>query len=250
MSGHSKWANIKHKKERNDKARGAGFTKLARAITVAAREGGGNPDMNFNLRLAMDKARAGNMPKDNIDRAIARGTGEGGSIIVERVIYEGYAMNGVAVLVDCTTDNRTRTVGEVRSVFSRHSCSIGESNSVAWQFAQRGTIAIPADGLDPEVVTMAAIDAGAVDVEADDDVVTVYTEVEDFARVKNALAAAGYDTTEAELAMIPSVMVELDVPDTLQILKFIDKLESLDDVDRVWSNLSISDEAAAAFDAA
>lgn len=250
MSGHSKWANIKHKKERNDKARGAGFTKLARAITVAAKEGGGNPDMNFNLRLAIDKARAGNMPRDNIDRAIARGTGEGGAISVERVIYEGYGPNGVAVLVDCTTDNRTRTVGEVRSVFNRHSCSIGESNSVAWQFAQRGTIAIPAEGLDPDEVTLAAIDAGAADVEADDDVVTVYTEVEDFAKVKNALAAAGYDTTEAELAMIPSVQAELDVADTLQVLKFIDKLESLDDVDRVWSNLSISDEAAAAFDAA
>lgn len=250
MAGHSKWANIKHRKERQDKARGAEYTKLARAITVAAKEGGGNPDMNFNLRLAIDKARAGNMPKDNIDRAIARGTGEAGGANVERVIYEGYGPNGVAVLVDCTTDNRTRTVGEVRSVFNRHSCSLGEANSVAWQFAQRGTIAIPAEDLDADEVTLAAIDAGAVDVEADDDVVTVYTEVEDFARVKNALAAAGYDTTEAELAMIPSVQAELDVADTLQVLKFIDKLESLDDVDRVWSNLSISDEAAAAFDAA
>lgn len=250
MAGHSKWANIKHRKERQDKARGAEYTKLARAITVAAKEGGGNPDMNFNLRLAIDKARAGNMPKDNIDRAIARGTGEAGGANVERVIYEGYGPNGVAVLVDCTTDNRTRTVGEVRSVFNRHSCSLGEANSVAWQFAQRGTIAIPAEDLDADEVTLAAIDAGASDVEADDDVVTVYTEVEDFARVKSALAAAGYDTTEAELAMIPSVQAELDVADTLQVLKFIDKLESLDDVDRVWSNLSISDEAAAAFDAA
>ncbi len=250
MAGHSKWANIKHRKERQDKARGAEYTKLARAITVAAKEGGGNPDMNFNLRLAIDKARAGNMPKDNIDRAIARGTGEAGGANVERVIYEGYGPNGVAVLVDCTTDNRTRTVGEVRSVFNRHSCSLGEANSVAWQFAQRGTIAIPAEDLDADEVTLAAIDAGASDVEADDEVVTVYTEVEDFARVKSALAAAGYDTTEAELAMIPSVQAELDVADTLQVLKFIDKLESLDDVDRVWSNLSISDEAAAAFDAA
>ena len=250
MSGHSKWANIKHKKESADKKRGVVFTKLARAITVAAREGGGDPNSNFTLRLALDKARAGNMPRDNIDRAVARGAGGDKNDALERITYEGYGPHGSAILVAVTTDNRNRTVGELRYQFNKYGGSLGEGGSVAWQFEQRGVISIPADGVDPDDLALQAIDVGALDVEVDEEAVTVYTVTTDFAKVKNALAAAGYPTEDAELAMIPTNQIQLEAKHTLQVMKLADALEDLDDVDQVWSNVEITEEAAAAYEAA
>jgi YebC/PmpR family DNA-binding regulatory protein len=250
MSGHSKWANIKHRKGAADKKRGAVFTKLARAITVAAREGGGDPEANFALRIAIDKARAANMPKDNIARAVARGTGDAKGEQLERVFYEGYGPNSSAIMIAALTDNRNRTVGEIRHMFSRYGGNLGESGSVAWQFEQRGVISVPANDVDEDDLALEAIDAGAVDVEVDTDLVTVYTEVHDFQKVREALAGAGYNTETAELAMIPTAPVELSVNETVSVLKFVEALEELDDVDQVWTNVEISDAAAEQFAAA
>jgi len=241
MAGHSKWANIKHRKGAADKRRAVLFTRLARAVTIAAREGGGDPEMNFNLRLAVDKARAANMPKDNIERSIARGTGAEKGESLERVVYEGYGPAGVAVMVATTTDNRTRTVGQVRSAFSKHGGNLGESGSVAWQFQQRGTITVPADGVDPDELALAAIDAGALDVDVGDEAVTIYTEVADFQAVKAALESQGIDTGDSELGLIPTTPVQLDDHQALKVLRFIDVLEELDDVDQVYSNAEFSD---------
>ena len=244
MSGHSKWSTIKHKKGAADKRRGAEFTKLARAVTVAAREGGGDAQANFALRLAVDRARAANMPKDNIERAIARGTGEGKGEQLERIVYEGYGPGGSAILIACTTDNRNRTVGEIRFVFNKYNGNMGEANSVAWQFDQRGVISVPAAGIDPDELALTAIDAGAIDVEVEGDLVTVYTAVPDFQRVREALSGAGYDVAEAELAMVPNVESQMSERETIQVLKFIEVLEELDDVDQVWTNVEISDAVA------
>ena len=247
MAGHSKWANIKHKKAANDKKRGAIFTKLAKGITVAAREGGGDIEMNFSLRLAVDKAKAANMPNDNIDRAITSGVGGDKGDQLETIYYEGYGPQGTAVILLATTDNRNRTAGQVRSTFSKYGGNLGESGSVAWQFEQRGTINIPAGDFDEDELALQAIDAGAIDVEPDPEMVTVITEVPDFQKVKVALEALGYDTSESDLAMIPNMTVELADKHALSVLKFIELLEDLDDVDAVWSNLEISDAVAAAF---
>lgn len=241
MAGHSKWANIKHRKGAADKKRGMLFTKLARAVTVAAREGGGDPEGNFNLRLAVDKARAANMPKDNIERAIARGAGGDKGDQLERVVYEGYGPAGSAIMVVSTTDNRNRTVGQVRSAFSKHGGNLGESGSVAWQFNERGSINVPAEGIDPEDLALVAIDAGALDVEIGTETVTVYTEVADFQRIKAHLEGEGYATDEAELALVPTSPVRLEDKQALQVLKFVDVLEDLDDVDEVWTNVDFPD---------
>jgi YebC/PmpR family DNA-binding regulatory protein len=250
MAGHSKWANIKHRKAAVDKKRGAAFTKLARAITSAAREGGGDPDMNFSLRLAVDKARAANMPKDNIDRAILRGAGGAEGEAMEVVTYEGYGPGGVAIMVVTTTDNRNRTAGQVRSSFAKHGGNLGESGVVAWQFELRGTINIPAEDVDSEMLALDAIDAGALDVEVDEELVVVYTEVPDFQRVKLALDKAGYDTSDSELAMIPTTQMSVENKIALRVLRLIEVLEDFDDTDQVWSNLEITDEVAALFDEA
>jgi YebC/PmpR family DNA-binding regulatory protein len=251
MAGHSKWANIKHRKGAQDKRRSAMFTKLARAVTVAAREGGGDPDSNFTLRLAIDKARAGNMPKDKIDKAIARGTGaDKDAALFERIMYEGYGPHGSAILMAALTDNRNRTVAEVRHAFTRNGGNLGESGSVAWQFEQRGMISVPVEGIDAEELALVAIDAGAIDVEVEEAFVTVFTEVPDFQQVKDELAEAGYNTDQSELAMLPTVQVELDTRQTVQVLKFVDSLEDLDDVNQVWTNVTITDEAAEEFAAA
>ncbi len=251
MAGHSKWANIKYRKGAQDKRRSAQFTKLARAIAVAAREGGGDFEVNFSLRLAVDKARAANMPKDNIERAIARGTGEDkDGALFERIMYEGYGPNGSAVLASALTDNRNRTVAEVRHLFSRYGGNLGESGSVAWQFEPQGMISVPTEGVDPEELALTAIDAGAIDVEVEDSLVTVYTEAAELQQVKDAMAEADYDTGQSELAMIPTVQVDMEPRQTVQVLKLIEALEELDDIDQVWTNVSISDEAVLEFEAA
>jgi YebC/PmpR family DNA-binding regulatory protein len=247
MSGHSKWANIKHRKESADKKRGAVFTKLARAITVAAREGGGDLDSNFSLRLAVDMARGANMPKDNIDRAIARGTGDSKGDQMERVVYEGYGPHGAAILIDALTDNRNRTVAEIRHLFGRHGGSLGETGSVAWQFEARGMITLPAGDADADELALAAIDAGALDIEMDGDLVTVMTEPGRLHQVQQSLQAVGFDTHESELAMVPTNPVSMEDRQTMSILRLVESLEDLDDVDRVWTNLDISDAVVEAF---
>ena len=247
MSGHSKWANIKHRKAAADKKRGAEFTKLARAITIAAGEGGGDLDANFALRLAVDKARGANMPKDNIERAIARGTGDLKGDALERILYEGYGPNGAAILIDALTDNRNRTVSEIRYLFSRHGGSLGESGSVAWQFERRGMISLPVGDVDPDELALAAIDAGALDIEVDTDFVTVITDATDLREVQGSLRDGGFDTAESDLAMVPTNPVSMEDKQTVSILKLVEALEELDDVDRVWTNVEISDAAAEAF---
>ncbi|MGI6209027.1 MAG: YebC/PmpR family DNA-binding transcriptional regulator [Anaerolineae bacterium] len=241
MSGHSKWSTIKRKKGAADAKRGQLFTKLAREIEIAAREGG-DPEMNFKLRLILDKARSANMPKENIERAIRRGTGEEKANILEEIVYEAYAPHGVALLVEALTDNRNRTVADVRRIFNRMGGSLGESGSVSWLFDQKGYIAVDAAGADPDEVALVAIDAGADDVVTGEEIIEVYTLLEDFKKVRDALDGAGFRITSADLAMVPKTMLDLSAADTMQVMRVVDALEELDDVTNVYSNLNIPDE--------
>jgi len=242
MSGHSKWSTIKRKKGAEDAKRGKVFTRVAREITVAAREGGGDPGTNSALRLAVDKARAANMPKDNIERAIKRGTGEleGGQL--EEVIYEGYGPHGVAILVKCLTDNRNRTLSEVRRVFNRSGGNLAEAGAVAWMFDTKGYISVTRNDMDPDEAFMIAVDAGAEDVEISDDFVEVYTESGDLHWVREGLIGRGLVVEDAELSQVPKTLMTLDEKETLQVMNMIENLEELDDVQQVYSNLDISEE--------
>jgi len=243
MSGHSKWSTIKRQKGANDAKRGAVFTKVAREIMVAARAGGGDPDANFRLRLAMDKARSVNMPLDNIKRAIEKATGSGDAEQFEEIVYEGYGPGGVAVLVEAATDNRNRTAADVRSIFTKAGGSLAGSGAVAWQFEPRGLITVPADGTDPDTVALAAIDAGADDVDtSDSERVEVYTSPGDLQRVRTALDGAGIPIETAENAMVAKSHVELDGQRVRQNLRLIEMLEDLDDVQRVTANFEIPEE--------
>lgn len=254
MSGHSKWSTIKRRKGAQDAARGKVFTRLAREIQIAAR-GGADPDTNFTLRLAIDRARAQNMPKDNIDRAIRRGAGlDKGAAIIEEVTYEGYGPHGVAFLVECLTDNRNRTLADVRQAFNRANGNLGEPNSVAWQFSARGYFLynlIDEEGIsldiDSDEIFMAALDAGAEDVEIGEDVVEVYCERNDFAQVSQALDEAGFKADEAQLTMLPNQPIDLDLADAASVLNLIATLEELDDVNQVYHNLELTDEMVAEF---
>ncbi|HEX5308198.1 MAG TPA: YebC/PmpR family DNA-binding transcriptional regulator [Solirubrobacteraceae bacterium] len=236
MSGHSKWASIKHKKAVVDARRGQHFTKLARAITVAARDGGGDPTGNAPLALAIAKAKAASMPKDNIERAIAKGTGEGGEAdAIETVLYEGYGPGGVAILVQALTDNRNRTGADVRHAFSKHGGSLGEPGSVAYLFEKKGTIAIDAERYSEDDL-MVAIEAGAEDISSDRDVLEVVTEYSDFAAVRDTLEQAGIEMQSAELAYRPTTLVPIDEGQTVKLMRILDVLEELDDVDEVYAN--------------
>jgi YebC/PmpR family DNA-binding regulatory protein len=236
MSGHSKWASIKHKKAVVDSRRGQQFTKLARAITVAARDGGGDPDSNASLENAIRKAKEGSMPKDNIERAIARGTGEGGEAdAIETVLYEGYGPGGVGILVETLTDNRNRTSADVRHAFSKNGGSLGEPGSVAYLFEKKGTIVIDA-GRYSEEQLMVAVEAGAEDISTDDDVFEVIAEPGDFARVLAALEAAGVEIQSAELGYRPSSLVPIDEGQAAKLMRLIEVLEDLDDIDAVHAN--------------
>lgn len=250
MSGHSKWSTIKRKKGVADAKRGAVFTRLAREIVISAREGGGDPDANFRLRLAVDKARAENMPKDNIERAIKRGTGEldGGS--VEEITYEAYGPEGVAFIVDVVTDNRNRALADVKHVFNKNGGSLATNGAVSWQFDQKGYIELKADGLDFEEVFMVAAEAGADDVTQEDGAIIVYTPREMFGAVESALEGAGYEVEESELRWEPQNETEVPLPKALTNLRIIEQLEELDDVDSVASSLRITDEIAAAYETA
>lgn len=241
MSGHSKWASIKHQKGVADARRGQLFTKLTREIIVATREGGSNPEANFRLRLAIQKARDNNMPLENIERAIKRGSGElEGASLVE-VILEGYGPSGTAILVNALTDNRNRTIQEVRSTFTRHGGSLGESGCVAWIFDSKGVITIRADNVDPDELALTAIDVGADDVKVENDYVEVYTKPEDLETVRTALEQQDIPINTSELSMVPKSMVQLDEKAATQTLKLLDKLEDIDDVQNVFSNADIPD---------
>ena len=242
MSGHSKWSTIKRQKGANDAKRGALFTKLSREIITAARQGGGDPEANHRLRMAIDKARSNSMPADNIKRAIERATGAGADAEqFEEVTYEGLGPANVAVIVAAMTDNRNRTASEVRSVFTK---SGGSLSTVAWQFEQKGVITIPLDGRDPDEITLAAIDAGASDVGAPEGgALEVTTAPTDLESVRTALASAGYDAESADLSMEPTTTVEVtDEKQARAVLQFLERLEDLDDVQNVYANFDIPSE--------
>ncbi|HEV3055411.1 MAG TPA: YebC/PmpR family DNA-binding transcriptional regulator [Solirubrobacteraceae bacterium] len=239
MSGHSKWASIKHKKAVVDARRGQHFTKLTRAITVAAREGGGDPEGNPALALAIQKARDASMPKDNIERAIAKGTGEGADADqIETVLYEGYGPGGVALLIEALTDNRNRTGADMRHILSKHGGSLGEPGSVAYLFEKRGVIVVDAGRYDEDDL-MPAIDAGALDIALDDDVYEVITEPGDLAAVRDALSGAGVDFERADVTQRPTVRVPVEEGDAARLLKLIDALEESDDVSSVDANFDV-----------
>jgi YebC/PmpR family DNA-binding regulatory protein len=244
MSGHSKWSTIKRQKGVTDAKRGALFTKVAREISVAARQGGGDPDANYRLRLAIEKARSVNMPSDNIKRTIDKATGGGEAEQYEEIVYEGYGPGGVAVLVEAQTDNRNRTAAEVRSMFTKSGGQLAGSGAVAWQFEPRGLITVPRSGaLDADEVALAAIDAGAEDVDTDgDEAIEVYTSPGDLETIRKALESVGVPVESAESAMIAKQTVELDASKARQALRLVELLEDLDDVSRVTANFDIPEE--------
>jgi YebC/PmpR family DNA-binding regulatory protein len=249
MSGHSKWATIKHKKGAVDKARGKLFNKLARQIEVAAREGGGSVDANATLRTMVQKAKAAQMTNDAIDRAIKRGTGEVEGVTYEAITYEGYAPGGIAVLVDVLTDNRNRTGAEVRSVFSKFGGSMAEPGAVSWQFSRRGVIEVPKRFAEDDVM-LAALDAGADDLVDDGDTWRVTSEPGLVDEVRDALEAAGIEVTSAEATMLASTTIEVtSVEDARKVLKVIDAFEDNDDVQDVYSNFDIADDIMTSVDA-
>ncbi|MBA3718551.1 MAG: YebC/PmpR family DNA-binding transcriptional regulator [Actinobacteria bacterium] len=241
MSGHSKWSSIKHKKGAADAKRGKLFSKLSRAIIVAAREGGPDPDANLALQNAIEKARSYSMPKDNIERAVQRGAGTGADAeAFETVTYEGYGPNGVAVFVEALTDNRNRTAADVRHVFSKHDGSLGGSGSVAWLFERKGVVLVPADGVDEDELTLAAAEGGAEDVDLDGSSYVVTAAPDDLSKVREAIEEAGMAVEAAQLTMVPKTTVEVeDESSAKKILRMMDALEESDDVQDVYSNFDI-----------
>lgn len=239
MSGHSKWSTIKHKKAATDARKGQQFTKVAREIAIAAREGGGNPDGNYRLRLAVEKARDVNMPHDNIKRAIQRGTGELGGAQMEELRFEGYGPSGVAIMVDTVTDNRNRTSGEIRNLFTKSGGSLGTTGSVAWMFTREGQITIDAKKKDPDEIGLDAIELGATDARVDGASVDVVTDPNKLETVRDALKKRGYTVDSAEVTMNASQTVRLDETRAASVLKLLDALEELDDVQAVYSNIDV-----------
>ena len=244
MSGHSKWAGIKHKKAITDAKRGAVFTKMAREITVAAKEGGGDVNGNFRLRLAVQRARDVNMPADNIDRAIKRGTGEGGGASYEELRYEGYGPGGVAIMVDALTDNRNRTASEIRNIFTRFGGNVAEPGAVAWLFKRKGIILADPAGKDADELGLAVIELGASDVQVDDDgQLEVETEPEDFEKVREGIDALGARVVSAEVTMSPSNTVPVsDEREAEKVLRLVESLEDSDDAQSVYANFDIAAE--------
>ena len=242
MSGHSKWSQIKRQKGVADVKKGVVFTKMGREIMLAAREGGADPESNFRLRLAVDRARGVNMPRDNIQRAIERGTGAGDGAPVESVVYEGYGPGGVSVMVEAATENRNRTAAEIRAAFTRHNGKLGESGSVQWLFEQKGIIEIDASGRDADEVALLAIDAGAEDVESEHDVITVYTPTSIFEKVKAALEQAGVTAASAEVSMRPTNTIHVEGDQARKVIRLVEALEDLDDVQKVHANFDVPEE--------
>ena len=250
MSGHSHWATIKRKKGASDAKRGQVYTRLAREIVMAAREGGGDPESNFRLRIAVDKARSQNMPKDSIERAIKRGTGElkEGNSVIEEITYEGYGPHGVAFMIECVTENRNRTVAELRHALSRTGGTLGEAGSVAWQFKRISYFSMLAAKLNFDKVFELALDGGADDVTQDPSYIEIIAPVENFKKLSDCLRNAGIQPEEAELRMLPNQDTELGVEETLQVMRAVEALEEMEDVQNVFSPLRISEEAMAALE--
>jgi YebC/PmpR family DNA-binding regulatory protein len=242
VSGHSKWSQIKRAKGVTDAKRGQLFTKLGREISVAAREGGPDPEANARLRLAVQRAREANMPMDTIERAIKR-VASSDSAALEEIVYEGYGPNGAAILIEAMTDNRNRTVAEIRNVFTRGGGSLGNAGCVAYLFDSRGIISVQPNGDDPDEVALKAIDAGADDFRVDPDVIEIYTDPTQLESVRAALEQEKIAVSNAETAMVPKTTLELDPKDTVSVLRLMERLEELDDVQRVYSNLELSEEA-------
>ncbi len=243
MSGHSKWHSIKHKKSAADAKRGKIFTRLAREITVAARDGGGDPDMNARLRKAVSDAKSANMPNENIDRAIKRGTGEIEGVNFDEITYEAYGPGGVAILIEAMTDNRNRTVAELRHLLSKNNGNLGESGSVSWMFDRKGYIVVGKDQKSEDELFDIAIEAGAEDLKEDGDNFEIFTDQDGFEEVKNAVDGAGIETQVAEVSMIPQNYVKLEGSDAQQMLRLYEAIDDHDDVQSVYANFDVDEEA-------
>ncbi len=241
MAGHSKWANIKHRKEAQDNKKGKIFTKIARELTVAAKIGGGDPASNSRLRLALDKARASNMPKDNVERAVKKGTGEGNYQIFEDITYEGYAPGGVGILVKTLTDNRNRTIMEVRTVITKRGGSMAEAGSVAWQFENKGIIEVPVTACSEDDIMNYVLEAGAEDVVTDGDIYSITTEPAEFENVKKHLEENNIQIDFAELSMKPKTTIDVEGEAAKKLIALVEALEDLDDVQEVYGNYKIDD---------
>ncbi len=241
MSGHSKWSKVKHQKGATDAKRGQLFTKLSRELTIAAREGGPDQDSNVRLRLAVLRAKAANLPSENIDRAIKRAAGTGDGAILEEAQYEGYGPGGTAMLVEVATDNRNRAAAEVRNAFNRNGGNMGEAGCVAWLFEPRGIIEVELAGDDPDEVALQAIDAGAEDVQPDDGLLEIYTGPNQLYQVRQALEGLNFHVANAEATMVPKTLVAADDETALKVLRLVERLEDLDDVQKVYTNLDIPD---------
>ncbi|MGK7311510.1 MAG: YebC/PmpR family DNA-binding transcriptional regulator [Candidatus Longimicrobiales bacterium M2_2A_002] len=246
MAGHSKWSKIKRKKAKNDRQRGKKFTKLIREITVAARDGGGDPEFNPRLRLAIDTAKAEDMPQENIERAVKRGTGELEGVDYEEATYEGYGPGGVALFIETLTDNMNRTVADLRHVLEKNGGNLGQSGSVAWQFERKGRIYVDADRYDEDAAMLAAVEAGAEDFSVSDDEYEVTTDVTSFHAVQDGMKEQGIEFSEAELVMIPNATVPVGGSEAERLLKLLEGLDDLDDVQNVHSNADIDDAVAEA----
>jgi len=249
MSGHSKWASIKHKKAKVDAARGRIFTKLIREITVAARVGGGDPNGNPRLRTAVLAARAVNMPADNIDRAIKKGTGELEGVRFEEITYEGYGPGGVAVMVEVVTDNKNRTVGEIRKLFSKNAGNLGESGCVAFTFHKKGYIQVEASAVDEDKLMTIALDAGAEDMQREESLFAIITTSKDFEKVRDAITKSGIKPLSSEVTMVPTTNVKLEGKQAEQMIRLMEELEEHDDVQHVYANFDIPEEILAAVSA-
>jgi YebC/PmpR family DNA-binding regulatory protein len=244
MSGHSHWATIRRKKGAADAKKGAIFTKLAKELVLAVRSGGGDASTNVSLQLAIERARAQNMPKDNIERAIRRGTGEDkDGVVIEQINYEGYAPHGVAMMISCVTDNRNRTVADVRHVLNRYGGSLAEAGSVSWQFVRKSYFSFPLEEHDPDKIFELAVEAGADDVTFEDEQVEIVGAVEVFKSISDSLHEADIVPEDAGLRMVPTNIMDLDTSDAVQVLRVVEAMEELDDVQDVYHNLNISEEA-------
>lgn len=242
MSGHSRWHNIRERKSKVDAQKGKAFTKVAREIIMAAREGGPNPDANFRLRLALLKAREVNMPKDNIDRAIAKGSGQGGEEHFEEMMYEGYGPGGVAILLEITTDNRNRTAPDIRNIFSKYGGNLGESGCVAWMFEKKGLLSFQADQVNEEELLSVALESGAEDIRRDGKNIELYTSPQNFETVKKGVEAKHFKPVTAEVGMVPQTTLPVTPQSARQLLKLLGALEEHDDVQKVYSNFDLDEK--------
>ena len=242
MSGHSKWHTIKHKKGAADAKRGKAFTRIIKELTVAARGGGGDPDMNPRLRTIIAEAKANNMPRENIERAIRRGTGEEPGVSYEEIMYEGYGPGGVAILIQTLTDNKNRTVGEIRHMLGKYNGNLAAENSVAWMFTRKGQVIVEKEKADEETLLNAALEAGADDVSDDGSVWEVVSAPESFDAVRDAIKALGLEPASAEVAMLPQNYIKLTGKDAQQMLRLMEALDDHDDVQHVWANFDIEEK--------